>query len=233
MTDRVPLLTVVIPTLDEGPYLPGVLKDLTGLRISREVLVVDGGSRDGTCRVARSFGAVVVESPRGRGVQLRAGAAAARARLLCFLHADVRLPGPALAALDHLARIRPAGAHAFTLRIDAPGLSYRVIEAGANLRARHLGLPFGDQGLVVRRDDYERAGGYPSYPVMEDVSLIRALRQTVGIRVLDAPIRVSARRWRREGPLRRSLRNQLLLLRYLAGADPMRLARAYLAEGQR
>jgi rSAM/selenodomain-associated transferase 2 len=195
---RRPLLSVIIPTLDEEATLGGVLSDLESLTVSREVIVADGGSIDLTPDVARAAGVGVVTSGRGRGLQLRAGAAAARAPMLLFLHADARLDGEAIALLDEIAIARPPCAMAFRLRIDAKGFSYRLIEWGTNLRTRLAKLPYGDQGLVVRREDYARAGGYPDLPLMEDVALVRSLRRITPVHLLDAAVTVSARRWRRD-----------------------------------
>lgn len=221
------LLSVVIPTLDEAANLAALLRDVARLTVPHEVVVADGGSTDGTTCLAREMGATVVSSRRGRGCQLSAGAEAARAPLLCFLHADVRLPDATVDLISELALARPPCAFAFRLRIAAEDVRYRVIELGAWLRSRWLHLPYGDQGLVVRREDYERAGGFPPIPLMEDVVLVRALRKVTRLHLLPEQVRVSDRRWRRDGMVRRTLRNWSLLARFLAGAAPERLAARY------
>ena len=172
-----------------------------------------------------------VDTPPGRGTQLQAGATAASARLLFFVHADARLDSETLAELERMAQHPPEKAVAFRLRIDSPRPIYRVLEHGTNFRGRFLGLPYGDQGLVVLADAYRAVGGYPSIPLMEDVALVRTLRRHVGVRLATASIRISPRRWERDGPLRPTFRNLLLLMRYLLGADPRRLARTYRANG--
>jgi rSAM/selenodomain-associated transferase 2 len=225
-----PLLSVIIPTLDEAVALPSLLGDLAAIDAPCETIVADGGSTDDTVGISRRAGARVIVAPPGRGTQLRAGAEHARAEVLCFLHADVRLGDGAAARLADLARGPRPQAFAFRLRLDAAGARYRAIEAGANLRSRLAGLPYGDQGLVVRREDYLRAGGYPPIPLMEDVALVRALRAITEVRLLDAELRVSARRWQREGPLRRMVRNWVLLGRYLTGTPAEQLARSYRPE---
>lgn len=226
----VPLLSVVIPALNEAATLPGLLGDLQRLDVRpAEILVVDGGSTDGTAAAASAGGARVVSSERGRGRQLGTGAAESRAPLLCFLHADVRLEDAALSSLARLTRDARAGdaAWAFRLRIDAPGLAYRVVERGANLRSAIAGLPYGDQGLVVSRAAYDAAGGYAPVPLMEDVMLVRAIGGRLPVRLLPAAVTVSARRWERDGVWRRSACNLLLLARWLGGATPEELADAY------
>lgn len=228
-----PLLSVVVPALDEAAALPALLDRLaTALAVPHEVVVADGGSVDDTRAVAEARGAVVVDAPRGRGVQLRAGAAAARADVLLFLHADALPSAAALALCAARARAprgRPATheAGAFRLRIDATGAAYRMVERGANLRSRVLGLPYGDQGLLVTRAHYDAAGGFPAWPLMEDVALVRALRRTGRVRLLPADVGVSARRWQRDGVVRRMLGNWLLLARFLLGARPETLAAEY------
>ena len=226
-------MSVVVPTLDEAESIARLLTDLGGLAIGHEIVVVDGGSSDATCDVARRLGARVLVAPRGRGSQLRAGAAAATAPLLCFLHADMRLDPPALRQLERVAEHEPAGAYAFRLAIDGPRLAYRLVEWGANLRSRWGGLPYGDQGLLVSRQDYDAAAGYPDIPVMEDVALVRALGRITRVRLLPAVVRVSARRWEQHGVLRRTLANWRLLWAYLLGAPSERLAERYPPSGDR
>jgi rSAM/selenodomain-associated transferase 2 len=226
-----PRISIVVPTLDEVESIAGLLEDLRGLAVPHEVLVADGGSTDATCTVARERGARVLAAPRGRGAQLRAGAAATTAPLLCFLHADVRLSAAALREIERLAERGSAGAYAFRLAIDRTGPAYRLVEWGANLRSAWGRLPYGDQGLLVQRADYDAAGGFPAVPLMEDVAFVRALQQVTRVRLLPVAIRVSARRWEQEGLLRRTWANWLLLGAYLLGTPPERLAHRYRPSG--
>jgi rSAM/selenodomain-associated transferase 2 len=227
-----PALSFVIPTRNEAATLPPLLSQLSALPFEHEVIVVDGDSTDGTRDVARSAGAVVLETRAGRGAQLSAGAAAASGNVFCFLHADVQLDARAVAALEQAvldARERPS---VFRLRIDARGLVYRLIEFMANgVRTRILRMPYGDQGLIVSRNAYEAAGGYPALPLMEDVEIIRALRRRVRIRVLDASLTVSPRRWERDGPWRRTFVNWGIMIAYSCGVSAERLATWYGREG--
>ena len=224
------LLSIVIPTLNaEGP-LPRALAALVeGLEagLIRELVVTDGGSTDATEAVADAAGAVWVAGPASRGGQLLRGCAAARGDWLLVLHADTVLqPGWSQAVLRHLQD--GAGAAHFRLAFDARGLAPTFVAGWANLRARLFRLPYGDQGLLVARTDYDRAGGYPDQPLMEDVALVRALsRAGVALRTLDARAVTSADRYRRDGWLRRGARNLGTLARYAAGADPVRLAERY------
>jgi len=224
-----PLLGVVIPTLNEAEPLPHLLGDVAQLGITTDVVVADGGSTDATVDTARRYGARVITSPRGRGAQLRAGAEAVRGDWLCVLHADVRMPEPARGEL-HRAIDAAVDAAVWRLAIDAHGVWPRVMEWGARVRDRIGGLPYGDQGLLVRRTVYEAVGGFPEIPLMEDVALIRALRSSVHVERLAAPLLVSPRRWLREGPYRTWLRNSVLITAYHVGVPPKRLARWYRPE---
>ncbi len=220
-------LGVVVPALDEAERLPALLRDLSHLQLDSTVVVVDGGSRDGTADAARTEGAWVVRSRRGRARQLNAGAAFLGARWLLLLHADSRLSADALRAVErHVEGDRPAAGY-FGLAIDHPRFFYRLVEAGQRLRERWTGLVYGDQGLLIRRDSFFRAGGYPDEPLMEDVVLNRRLAASGALERLPAHVRTSARRWEEEGRLRAFARNATLISRFLAGARPADLAARY------
>jgi rSAM/selenodomain-associated transferase 2 len=223
-------LGVVIPTLNEAQHLPGILEDLARVALPHEVVVADGGSGDDTLGIARAAGVRGVSAPRGRGPQLNAGAAVLDCEWLCFLHADVRMPDAARAELERAAADSAVQAAVWALRIDATGFWPRFMELGTALRDRLGGLPYGDQGLLVRQELFRAVGGFPELPVMEDVALIRALGRRARIERLQAPLVVSPRRWLREGPYRTWIRNSLLLTAYLAGVSPERLERWYRAE---
>ncbi|SET49638.1 TIGR04283 family arsenosugar biosynthesis glycosyltransferase [Oceanicella actignis] len=225
-------ISVVIPTLNAAAGLGPTLASLTeGLRegLIAELVIADGGSEDDIAWLAEEIGARLVAAPRGRGRQLAAGAQAARGAWLLFLHADTVLdPGWSAAARRHM-RAHPDAAGWFRLRFDAPGAAARWTAGWANLRARLFGLPYGDQGLLVRAQVYRAAGGHPPVALMEDVALARRLR----MRPLDAGATTSAARYLRDGWLRRGWINLSTLALYLAGADPERLARRYERAGRR
>jgi len=216
------MLSVVIPALDAAGTLGACLKALSEVP---ELVVVDGGSRDATREIARTAGARVVDAPRGRGVQLAAGAEAARGDWLLFLHADTRLSaGWRGAAEEHMRRRDVAGC--FRFRLDDPAWQARAIERGVALRVKLLALPYGDQGLLISRRLYDAAGGFRPVPLMEDVGLVRRIGRRRLV-VLPADAVTSAERWRREGWVRRSARNLACLALHRMGMSEEKVARLY------
>ncbi|MFX0544994.1 TIGR04283 family arsenosugar biosynthesis glycosyltransferase [Roseovarius sp. S1116L3] len=219
-------LSVIVPTLNAEPGLPALLAGLMeGVEagLIRELIVSDGGSSDATATIAEEVGALWCAGPPSRGGQLRRGAALAGGDWLLFLHADSMLPqGWTQAVLAQMEDGRPGH---FRLAFADGGLAGRIVAGWANLRARLFSLPYGDQGLLIAKDDYDVAGGYPDIPLMEDVAIARVLGRRLSM--MPATICTSAARYRRDGWLRRGARNLALLLRYLAGADPHDLHRRY------
>ncbi|MFG6498747.1 TIGR04283 family arsenosugar biosynthesis glycosyltransferase [Sulfitobacter sp. 1A13191] len=220
-------ISVVIPTLNAATALPACLAALVeGLQagLIREVILSDGGSTDGTRALADGWGAEVVSGAPSRGGQLRHGCDGAQGAWLLVLHADTVLaPGWSDAVQDHMAR-RTEGAGWFRLRFDQRGLAPRLVAGWANLRS-DLGLPYGDQGLLLPRALYDAVGGYPDQPLMEDVALARALRGR--LTRLNGVAVTSAEKYRRQGWLRRGGRNLWTLARYAMGASPEALAESY------
>lgn len=218
-------VSVVIPTLDAAADLGPCLASLgEGLQagLLRELVISDGGSTDATRAVADEAGAIWVSGPPGRGGQLGRGVAASEGDWLLVLHSDTWLaPGWSEAVLAGIARGAPGY---FRLRFRANGPAPAWVASWANLRARALGLPFGDQGLLVSRKDYDAAGGYPDIPLMEDLALARALPRP---RALNATAETGAERYQAHGWLAQGAANLWRQARFLAGADPERLARGY------
>ncbi|MBQ0751150.1 MAG: TIGR04283 family arsenosugar biosynthesis glycosyltransferase [Roseovarius sp.] len=224
-------LSVVIPTRNAGAGLPSCLAALMeGLEagLIRELIVSDAGSEDATLQIADAAGAVIVQGAASRGGQLRRGAQVAGGDWLLFLHADTVLP-PGWAGVVS-ARMAQGGPAAFRLAFDAAGVMPRLVAGWANLRSRVLGLPYGDQALLIARNDYEAVGGFADIPLMEDVAIARALKGRIAL--LPLAVTTSAARYQREGWLWRGARNLWTLIRYLCGVDPEVLAKAYRRGGR-
>ena len=231
MSAKHPGLAVVIPTLDAAATLAGTLAALAaGDRLLHEVVVADGGSSDATIALATRGGARVVTAPPGRGRQLAAGARATGAEWLLFVHADTRL-GEGWA--DEAAVFMTTGdtatgnevAAAFHFALDDATPAARRLEAAVAWRCRVLGLPYGDQGLLLSREFYDRLGGFRPWPLMEDVDLVRRIGRR-RLRLLESPALTSAARYR-HGYLRRGTRNLSCLGLYFIGLPPTWLARLY------
>lgn len=222
-------VSIVVPVLNEAKNLQRLLPRCQAYG-GCQIVVADGGSGDGSAEMAQCLGADVVSATGGRGPQLRAGAAAATRPVLWFVHADTVLPCQPFAAMAVVVARGNAGA--FQLRIDHPAWKYRLIELGAQLRTWATGIPYGDQALFLSRDLYAAAGGFPAYPLMEDVALGQAIRRLgARIDIVDMAVASSARRWERDGATKRTLHNWSLALRYRAlGVHPSRLADEYRPE---
>ena len=227
-----PLVTVVVPVLRDTEQLSGLLESLMTSPRARpdevEVIVVDGGPGDASLAElqARHERVRWSGSEPGRAIQMNAGAELARGRWLLFLHADVRPDDGWLDELRRLDRTSHVGG-AFAFRLASGAVWARWLERGVALRVRWLGLPYGDQGIFVRREAFRRLGGYSRLPIMEDIELLRRLRRVGTLTWSAVPVSVSARRWERDGWMRRSLANLVLVALYFAGASPAWLARRY------
>ncbi len=220
--------SIVVPALDESRGIAATLAALAPLRASgAEVIVVDGGSRDATREIAAALCDRVLSAPRGRAAQMNAGARASRGEILVFLHADTRLPGGALEAIEvALADPRRAWGR-FDVRIDGRGWLLPVVAALMNLRSRLTGIATGDQAIFVRRAAFERVGGFPSIPLMEDVAISSALKKLSRPACLAERVATSGRRWESRGVLATVALMWRLRFAYALGADPHRLARRY------
>ena len=223
-------LSIVVPAFQAGATLAATLDSIdrgAGL-VEREVIVADGGSTDRTVSLAEARGAVVVAAPKGRGAQLAAGAAAATGEWLLFVHADTRLEAgwqAAVAAFLGDPRNR-ARAATFHFALDDPAPSARRLERLVAWRYRVLGLAYGDQGLLVRRDFYRQLGGFRDLPLMEDVDMVRRIGRA-RLAMLPVVAVTSAVRFHHAGYIRRSLRNLTCLGLYLLGVPPRVLVRLY------
>jgi len=228
-SDNASMLSVVIPTLNAQSHLPELLRQLDGT--TDKIIVSDGGSTDGTIEAALTANARIALGCKGRGWQLARGAKCSKWASfdnsldnnaddwLLFLHADTRLAEGWRDEVSHHMKHFPTQAGYFRFKFDAYGFWPRWIEFWVRLRCVFARLPYGDQGLLIRRDVYEDVGGFPDTVLFEDVSIVRALGWR-RLRPLLADAVTSAKRYERRGYVRKGMGNLLLLTRYFFGADP-------------
>jgi rSAM/selenodomain-associated transferase 2 len=221
-------LSIVVPMLNEAQVLPDLLGHLLPLRQSGlEVILVDGGSEDGSAAIAMDTGFDVIHAERGRARQMNAGAAAASGDALLFLHADTRLPDGAIQLID---AALADGRHVwgrFDVEFDLHSWTMDATAFGMNLRSRLSGIATGDQALFMTRAAFDGVGGFPDQPLMEDVEISSRLRRQSPPARIRRPVLTSARRWQSRGPWRTILLMWRLRLAYWAGASPADLARQY------
>lgn len=229
MSDPRPsLISVIIPTLDEAEGISDLLTGLAPMRAAGgELILVDGGSRDGTPDLARPQVDRLLVGARGRAAQMNLGARHARGAILVFLHADTQAPSAAL--LDLPKRLAESGRDwgRFDVRIAGRHPVLPVIAWSMNLRSRLTGIATGDQTLFVTRERFERVGGYPPIALMEDIALSRRLKRSGRPLCLRERVLTSGRRWERRGVARTILLMWWLRLAYALGVPPERLARWY------
>jgi rSAM/selenodomain-associated transferase 2 len=216
-------LSIIVPTLDEAPGIVRALAALAPLRArGHEVIVVDGGSADGTPVLAAPLADRVLAAPRGRARQMNAGAAAASGEALLFLHADTLLP---LSALEHIENaLKDKAWGRFDVKIEGRSRLLAVVACMMNLRSRLTGIATGDQAIFVRRDRFD---GFPEIALMEDVAFSKRMRRISRPACLRATVLTSGRRWERNGVLRTILLMGWLRLAFALGAPPEALARRY------
>jgi rSAM/selenodomain-associated transferase 2 len=222
-----PLLSVIVPVLDEAAGITATLQALAPLRAAgHEVIVVDGGSRDATAKLAAPLASAVLRSARGRPRQMMPGAPAAQGQVLLFLHADTTLPQGAVAAVLQALN---GGARwgRFDVAISGRSCWLPVVARLMNLRSRLTGIATGDQAIFVQTQLFQQLGGYADLPLMEDIELCKRLRATAPPACLRLKATTSGRRWDQRGPWRTIWLMWRLRWRYWRGESPAALARAY------
>lgn len=225
------MISVIIPTLNEEDNIGRCIQTLRSEDPCCEVILADGGSTDRTVEIAGAYeGVRIVKTGRGRGLQMNKGAAAAGGEVLLFLHADTRLEEGWTRAIVSLLDDRSVAGGAFSFQVDSLDRHYRLIELWVSVRCRIFKLPYGDQGIFVRRDIFDGLGGYREIPLMEDVDIIARMKRAGRIVILDTKAFTHHRRWAREGWVRASLMNQMIMVMYRLGLDPDRLAKIYYRE---
>jgi uncharacterized protein len=229
-----PKISVIIPTLNEGDTIASTLKHLSIAADSEviEVVVVDGGSQDQTTEVAQSCGATVIHTQLGRAQQMNTGAKAASGEILLFLHGDTRLPEDFADQIQQILASPVTIAGAFQLKIEGSQVGLRWVEWGVNWRSRYLQFPYGDQAIFLKAETFFQVGGFPDLPIMEDFELVQRLRQMGRVAIASTAVLTSGRRWRKLGILKTTLINQVVIVAYLLGVSPIRLAVWYRSQGR-
>lgn len=219
-------ISIIIPVLNEAAIIVACLRRLQGLRQREcELIIADGGSTDATLELATPLADKVVTASPGRALQMNAGAAVASGECLWFLHSDSIIPMDA----DDLIRARLSHYDwgRFDVRLSGSQTFLRLIELTMNLRSRLSGIATGDQGIFVRRNSFEKIGGYPAIALMEDIALSKRLKRISKSACIDTPLITSSRRWERDGIMQTMLLMWRLRLAYFFGADPNHLATLY------
>ena len=227
MPDRAPL-SIIIPTLDCAASLENTVSQLIeGVQdgLVRDLVICDGGSSDNVKSVSDALGAKFVVTRQGRGTQLATGANVATGSWLLFVHADTLLETGWSKVARNAMYNSCDHAYCFRLKFNMQGFWPTIFASWANFRAGVIGLPFGDQGLLIHRQLYEAVGGYSRIPLMEDFDIARRLKSRW--RMLPVTAETSAEHYRNQGWIRRGCGNLLLQLRFLAGAHPETLAARY------
>ena len=222
------MISIIIPSLNEEESIESCLEALKQDNDICEIIIADGGSSDRTIEIAEGFQDVrVIKLARGRGLQMNAGAFSARGDILLFLHADTLLQEGWSQAIEGALQDSAVVGGAFTFAISNPGKKYRMIEEWVKLRSGLFKLPYGDQGIFVKRDIFKKIGGYKNIPLMEDVDLIERMKEEGRIAILGTRVLTSERRWLKKGLLYTAAVNQLIMLLYRIGVSPQMLAKIY------
>ena len=217
--------SIIIPTLNEHAWVKKTILHTRSLNSTVEIIVADGGSSDGTVKIARNLGAKLIESDCGRGNQCNCGASLASGRILIFLHADTLLPANAFNLLSQYFQDERIQIGTFRLAFDQPNPLLRAYCFFT--RFDSIFTRFGDQCIVVRKSFFETLGRFPNWPLFEDVHLLRNARKCTKVVSFPATVETSARRFLKVGIVKTQLINGWLILQYLLGVSPTKLVMQY------
>jgi rSAM/selenodomain-associated transferase 2 len=220
-------MSIIIPVLNEAEIIQ---KTLTNIKssVDVEILVIDGGSCDNTVGLVRQMGIKVFVSPSsGRANQMNFGASVAQGEILLFLHADTLLPKDYFTTARQILAQPETIAGAFFLKIDGKEKGLRLMEKLVNWRSQFFSLPYGDQAIFLKKTVFQKIGGFPDLPIMEDFQLMLNLRKLGKIRMAPSSVITSARRWQKLGIFRTTLINQLIIIGYFLKVSPTKLKRLY------
>lgn len=220
------MISIIVPVLNEEKTIKKLLIELNALEGEKEIIVVDGGSTDSTAKIASQH-ARLIEGVSGRARQMNKGAGIATGDILWFVHSDSRVDRSSLCHIEAAVEEGCAGGGFSMFFHDYDTMLMRFIACTSNMRARHMGLYFGDQGIFVRREIFERIGGYPDIPIMEDWELGLILKNEGEMKLLNAQIGTSGRRFKNGGALRTLLLMHKIKLLYMLGTSPEKLSSIY------
>jgi rSAM/selenodomain-associated transferase 2 len=220
-------LSVIVPMLNEAATIASMLHALRRGAPNAEIVVVDGGSSDASVAIARPLCDALISASRGRACQMNAGARASHGDALVFVHADTIVPSTFAADIASALADPAVVGGRFDVQLDASTLPYQIIGAMISLRSRISRTGTGDQAIFVRRDVFDRLGGFPDFELCEDLEFSRRLKRAGRVACLRARVTTSARRWSRDGVVRTVIRMWLIRAMYLAGVPPARLKRMY------
>ena len=229
-SQKIPTLSIVIPTLNEALHLPLLLSDLNVWPNDFELIIVDGGSIDLTISIAQIQGVDVIKSPKkNRGYQLKTGASNARGDWLLFLHADSRLRIGWVRSLSQIIQNKKSKNFAwyFDFKIKKDNLEYRFLEIAVALRSLFFQHPYGDQGLLIHKDLYYKIGGYSSLKIMEDIDLITRITKKTKLKRIRESIYTDDRKWTNSNIIRRAIKNYKLRKKWRQGYDIDNLSKEY------
>jgi rSAM/selenodomain-associated transferase 2 len=222
--------SIIIPVLHEAAIINQAIEHVysIGKGFDLEIIVVDGDRGGSTINVVTNKHVITLTSPKGRGIQLNRGASVARGDILLFLHIDTELPADALRTIACITENGQYIGGAFDLGIQSGSHIFRLIERMVYIRTRLTGIPYGDQAIFMRKDFFETMKGFKEIPIMEDVELMRRLKER-GHRICIIPqkVKTSPRRWEKEGVLYCTLRNWILISLYFLGIKPEKLVKWY------
>ncbi|MGA2516636.1 MAG: TIGR04283 family arsenosugar biosynthesis glycosyltransferase [Thermodesulfobacteriota bacterium] len=222
--------SIIVPVFHEGERINGLVESLNDLDSDKttEIIVVDGSQERDTLRAIHSNQVVKISSEKGRAIQMNAGAFIAKGEILIFLHADTELPVRALGKIHSLMERTDYVGGAFDLGIKSDKFIYKAIGTLSSLRSRLSRIPFGDQAIFIRKEYFDRVGGYKEIPLMEDVELMRRIKKSrKKIRIFYDRVMTSPRRWEKEGVIYCTVRDWVLRILYLLGISPDQLATFY------
>ena len=229
-SQKIPTLSIVIPTLNEALHLPLLLSDLNVWPNDFELIIVDGGSIDLTISIAKIHGVDVIKSrKKNRGYQLQTGASNARGDWLLFLHADSRLRIGWVRSLSQIIQNKKSKNFAwyFDFKIKKDNLEYRFLEIAVALRSLFLQHPYGDQGLLIHKDLYYKTGGYSSLKIMEDIDLITRITKKTKLKRIRESIYTDDRKWTNSNIIKRAIKNYKLRKKWRQGYDINNLSKEY------